>query len=42
MQIQQTKRFQKALKKLHASQKQDLDNAIKGLMQQPDMGKTKR
>jgi mRNA-degrading endonuclease YafQ of YafQ-DinJ toxin-antitoxin module len=42
MQIQQTKRFQKAVKKLHSNQKQDLDNAIRGLMQQPDMGEMKK
>lgn len=42
MQIQQTQRFQKAVKKLHRNQKQDLDTAIKTLMQQPEIGEMKK
>ena len=42
MQIQQTNRFQKAVKKLHANQKQDLDTALRGLMQQPELGEMKK
>jgi len=42
MQIQQTQRFQKAVKKLHRNQKQDLDAAIKTLMQQSEIGEMKK
>lgn len=39
--IQQTKRFEKAVKKLHSNQKADLDSAIKALVFSPDMGELK-
>jgi mRNA-degrading endonuclease YafQ of YafQ-DinJ toxin-antitoxin module len=39
--IQQTKRFEKVVKKLHANQKSDLDNAIKSLMVNPETGELK-
>ena len=42
MQIQQTRRFQKAVKKLHSNEKQVLDSAIKMLMQQPQLGEMKK
>jgi len=42
MQILQTKRFQKAVKKLHANQKTDLDKAIKQLAINPEIGELKK
>jgi mRNA-degrading endonuclease YafQ of YafQ-DinJ toxin-antitoxin module len=39
--IQQTKRFEKTVKKLHPNQKADLDSAIKALMISPDVGELK-
>lgn len=42
MQVKQTRRFQKAVKKLHPNQKQALDAAIKQLIQTPDLGELKK
>lgn len=42
MQIQQTRRFEKAVKKLHPNQKQALDSPIKQLMQIPELGELKK
>ncbi len=42
MQIQQTRRFEKAVKKLHPNQKQALDFAIKQLIQTPELGELKK
>lgn len=42
MQVKQTRRFQKAVKKLHTNQKQALDTAIKQLIQTPDLGELKK
>jgi mRNA-degrading endonuclease RelE of RelBE toxin-antitoxin system len=42
MHIRQTPRFQKAVKKLPPNQKQDLDAAIKTLIQQPEIGEMKK
>jgi len=42
MQIQQSPRFARAVKKLHRNQKQDLDTAIKALLQQPEIGEMKK
>lgn len=42
MKILQTNRFQKAVKKLHANQKTELDNAIKLLIQNPEIGELKK
>lgn len=41
MQIQQTRRFQKTVKKLKQNQKLDLDEAIKKLIESPDLGEQK-
>lgn len=41
MKIRQTNRFQKVVKKLHANQKADLDNAIKQLINNPEIGELK-
>lgn len=41
MQILQTTTFQKAVKKLHANQKKDLDEAIKVIIKDPTIGETK-
>lgn len=42
MKILQTNRFQKAIKKLHPNQKSDLDNAIKQLLINPEIGELKK
>lgn len=42
MKIRQTNRFQKVVKKLHANQKADLDNAIKQLINNPEIGELKK
>mgnify|MGYP001082404928 CR=1 FL=1 len=42
MKILQTNRFQKAVKKLYANQKTDLDNAIKQLINNPEIGELKK
>lgn len=42
MQVKQTRRFQKAMKKLYPNQKQALDTAIKQLIQTPDLGELKK
>jgi mRNA-degrading endonuclease YafQ of YafQ-DinJ toxin-antitoxin module len=42
MQIVQFSAFKKVVKKLHANAKQDLDNAIKELMQNPLIGELKK
>lgn len=40
--ILQTPSFKKAVKKLHANQKNDLDNAIKAIMEDPFIGELKK
>lgn len=42
MKILQTKRFLKAIKKLHHNQKQDLDKAILKLIRNPESGDLKK
>ncbi|MBE0493739.1 MAG: type II toxin-antitoxin system RelE/ParE family toxin [Thiomicrospira sp.] len=42
MNVLQTNRFQKAVKKLHANQKLELDNAIQQLIQNPEIGELKK
>ena len=42
MQVLQTPTFNKAVKKLHANQKKDLDQAIKSLMKEPLLGEQKK
>lgn len=42
MQILQTPTFRKAVKKLHANQKDDLDNAIRELIKDPFLGEQKK
>jgi mRNA-degrading endonuclease RelE of RelBE toxin-antitoxin system len=42
MQILQTPTFKKAVKKLHANQKSDLDKAIRSLTQDPFLGEQKK
>lgn len=42
MQVLQTPTFKKAVKKLHANQKSDLDKAIKSLMKEPLLGEQKK
>ncbi|KTF10172.1 type II toxin-antitoxin system RelE/ParE family toxin [Pseudoalteromonas sp. 10-33] len=41
-QVLQTPSFKKAVNKLHKNQKQDLDNAIKTLMNEPLLGEQKK
>lgn len=41
MKVLQTVTFQKAVKKLHANQKKDLDEAIKIIMKDPTIGEAK-
>ncbi|SFH44689.1 type II toxin-antitoxin system RelE/ParE family toxin [Modicisalibacter xianhensis] len=41
MKVMQTPRFQRAAKKLKRSQKADLDNAIRCLIEEPDIGDVK-
>ena len=41
MQIIQTNEFKKAVKRLHANQKKDLDDAIKTIMQNTKVGEAK-
>lgn len=41
-QVLQTPTFKKAVKKLHANQKTDLDNAIRQLMNDPTLGEQKK
>jgi mRNA interferase YafQ len=41
-QILQTPTFKKAVKKLHSKQKIDLDEAVKELMKDPDLGDQKK
>ena len=41
MKVVQTNLFKTALKKLHANQKADLDNAVKAIMESPDLGQSK-
>ncbi|MEZ8013414.1 MULTISPECIES: type II toxin-antitoxin system RelE/ParE family toxin [Vibrio] len=40
--ILQTPTFKKAVKKLHKNQKTDLDNAIRALMEDPNLGEQKK
>lgn len=42
MQILQTKSFLKAVKKLHKNQKQDLDMAVKTVVENPQIGVLKK
>jgi mRNA-degrading endonuclease RelE of RelBE toxin-antitoxin system len=42
MQILQTQSFKKSTKKLHVNQKQQLDNAIRILVDKPNSGEVKR
>lgn len=42
MKVLQTNRFQKAVKKLHANQKLELDNVIQQLIQNPEIGELKK
>ncbi len=42
MKILQTKAFNKTTKKLHASQKIDLDKAVKKIAENPDIGEPKK
>lgn len=41
-QVLQTPSFKRAVKKLHANQKKDLDSAIKNLIQDPYLGEQKK
>ena len=41
-QVLQTPNFKKAVKKLHANQKQDLDKAVKALIDSPTLGEQKK
>lgn len=41
MEVVQTTFFKKAVKKLHANQKADLDKAVKAIMRSPDIGQSK-
>lgn len=41
-QVLQTPSFKKTVKKLHANQKKDLDDAIKVLMEEPTLGEQKK
>ncbi len=41
MNVVQTGLFLKAVKKLHANQKADLDLAVKAIMNEPDIGQSK-
>ena len=41
MKVVQTNLFKKAIKKLHADQKADLDKAVKAIMKSPDIGQPK-
>lgn len=41
-QVLQTPSFKKIVKKLHKNQKQDLDDAIKVLMEEPTIGEQKK
>ncbi|MCE8042177.1 type II toxin-antitoxin system RelE/ParE family toxin [Billgrantia desiderata] len=42
MQVLQTPTFTKAVKKLHANQKRDLDKAVRTLVENPLIGELKR
>ncbi|WP_048306762.1 type II toxin-antitoxin system RelE/ParE family toxin [Halomonas sp. PR-M31] len=42
MQVLQTPTFKKAVKKLHANQKGDLDKAIRALIKDPHLGEQKK
>ena len=41
-QVLQTPSFKKAIKKLHKNQKQDVDLAIKAIMEEPKLGEQKK
>ncbi len=41
-QVLQTPSFKKTVKKLHANQKKDLDDAIRVLMEEPSIGEQKK
>ena len=41
-QVSQTPSFKKTVKKLHANQKKDLDDAVKVLMEEPTIGEQKK
>lgn len=40
--VLQTPSFRKAVKKLHANQKSDLDNAVRAIMEDPFIGELKK
>ena len=40
--VLQTPSFKKAVKKLHANQKSDLDNAVRAIMEDPFIGELKK
>ncbi|USD32040.1 MULTISPECIES: type II toxin-antitoxin system RelE/ParE family toxin [Vibrio] len=40
--VEQTRSFQKTVKKLHANQKKDLDKAVKEVIEKPDIGERKK
>jgi len=42
VQVQQTQRFKKVVKKLHSNEKKALDKAILMLIQQPQLGEMKK
>lgn len=42
MKVVQTNFFKRAIKKLHANQKADLDKAVEVIMKCPDIGQSKR
>jgi len=39
--VLQTNRFRKSIKKLHANQKTDLDDAVRAIMPKPSIGEAK-
>lgn len=41
MLVLQTSNFKKAVKKLHANQKSDLDQAVRAIMEEPAIGQAK-
>ena len=41
MEVLQTSTFRNAVKKLHKNQKKDLDDAVKQIMDSPDIGESK-
>lgn len=41
MKIVQTNQFKKEIKKLHPNQKKDVDEAVRAIMKNPDLGQSK-